>query len=294
MSANSLRGGHLKLELKSIVEHDLKTIVMRGSKKRNYACMNPVKPGQLKFGRVGGSVSISPEIGHQAHRIVLSNMEGGYPNSCENIRAEIVLTFLHTGEKYRVAGLFCCTDGGRIASEPAQSISLRMLETCELLLLCQDSINCEFRTMRRWPFHPESESRLEFGDWRLEIAAFCDSEPAVRVAYDVRLKPDLSSAWTPFQHVPPKAPANNQSVGGPCVNALASPGEHEVQSLRNLSVIRQRLLIPRLPVPAGITWNDVTIRFLSELRFQASAKGCILPPTNFEEAGFADRRGKHA
>jgi hypothetical protein len=256
--------------------------------------MNPVRAGQLKFGQVKGLVVISPKIGPQAHCIILSNMEGGYPNSCENIRAEIVLKFLHTGEKHWIAGLFCRTDGERIASEPAQRILLRMLETCELLLLCQDPIDREFRTMSRWPFHPESESRLEFGDWRLEIAAFCDSEPAVRVAYDVRLKPDLSSIWTPFQYGPPKAPANKQSVGGPCVNAVASPGERDAQNVGDLSVIRQRLLISRLAVPGGITWKDVAIRFLSERQFQASAKGITLPPTNFEEAGFADRRSKRA
>lgn len=40
--------------------------------------MKSVQPIRLKFGQLGGSVSIPPGVGYQAHRITLSNAEGGY------------------------------------------------------------------------------------------------------------------------------------------------------------------------------------------------------------------------
>jgi TIR domain len=166
--------------------------------------MKIVQRGRLKLGQIGGSIGIPPGMGYQAHRITVSNTEGGYPNTCDNVRAEVVLTFVHTGEEKRMAGLFAQTDGQKITSEPRDSIVLKMLESSQLLLLCRDSINSEFHTLTGWPFDPASERRLEFGDWRLEITVSSDSRKDVDcAAYEVRLKPDLSSAWSPLKEVGP-------------------------------------------------------------------------------------------
>jgi hypothetical protein len=186
-----------------------------------------MKPSRLKVSQLGGSISVPPGPGTQAHRITVSNTEGGYPNTCEDVRAEIVLKFLHTTETHRIGGLFSRSDGQKITSEPAQTISLKMLESCELLLLCQDSINKVFRTLTRWPFDPESENRLEFGDWRLEIVVTCDSEPDVaHAAYDVRLKPDLSSAWSPLQGVLPRVVQKQLAANQPRVFVSHATQDH--------------------------------------------------------------------
>jgi hypothetical protein len=189
--------------------------------------MKIIQQGRLGFGQLGGSVNISPGIGYQAHRIMLTNTEGGYPNTCENVKAEITLTFLHAGKTYKLSGLLARTDGQKITCEPAQMISLQMLESSDLLLLCRDSINRAFRTITRWPFQPESETRLEFGDWRVEIAVSCDSQDVAEVAYNVRLKPDLSSAWSPLQAMSHESIIGRSATNHPKAFVSHSTQDHD-------------------------------------------------------------------
>ena len=109
-----------------------------------------------------------------------------------------------------------------------------MLESSELLLLCRDSINSEFRTLSRWPFRPESEMRLEFGDWRLEVVASCDSTlDAAGISYDVRLKPDLSSAWSPFQNLLPVSNAPRATMTLP--KAFVSHSSQDQKFVENFA-----------------------------------------------------------
>jgi len=56
----------------------------------------------------------------------------------------------------------------------------------------------------------------------------------------------------------------------------------------------QRVQVRPLPMPNGAAWRDIKIRLLSEHQFQVFVRGNQLPPTSFEEAGFADRRGRQA
>ena len=56
----------------------------------------------------------------------------------------------------------------------------------------------------------------------------------------------------------------------------------------------QQVQVRPLPMPNDAAWRDIRIRLLSDHQFQVFVRESQLPPTSFEEAGFADRRGRQA
>jgi hypothetical protein len=154
---------------------------------------------RLQLGSIGGSVRIPPGIGYEADTVSLTNVQQRFPNTCHGIRANLTFTFKHTGEKRRVAGMFVRTDGQTITSEPVTTISLEMLESVRIATLVRNTLNQNFVTFSKLPFDAYSETRLEFGEWILEVSVTSDNEDdSASAEYSLQLNPTLSSEWTPM------------------------------------------------------------------------------------------------
>ncbi len=153
----------------------------------------------LQLGRIGGPTRIPPGAGYVASTIPVTNARRNFPNACHNVRANLFFTFMRTGEKRKVAGMFVTTDGQSITSEPVDSVSLEMAHSTSLVAFVTDRLNRNFTTFSTWPFDPHSESCLGFGECELGIVITGDNEGTVTVKYILQLSPDLSSSWTPVR-----------------------------------------------------------------------------------------------
>jgi hypothetical protein len=154
--------------------------------------------GRLQLSTIGSSVNVPSGNGYSATLMSVRNTEGRFENTCYNVRAELKFVYPHTGAVLKVPGLFVTSDGQSIKAEPQTTASLGMTQSAQFALLVRNEVDKGFCTLTSWPFDPDAEKKLTFGEWQLYIRVTSDEgEDRATADYIVQLYPNLSSSWIP-------------------------------------------------------------------------------------------------